>query len=172
MRRSYRAPVIKGLSAAVLAALALAGCSQKQEAKPAEPAAPAAAPLPPRNPRSPSRSVMSPRSRAPQAHLGKDNENAARLAIEQMNAKGVEIGGAKVKLELVPEDDQADPKQANDRRPEARRRQGQRGHRPPQFRDDDPGFSKIYADVLAFLRIGSATNPKYTRNKASPRRSA
>lgn len=46
----------------------------------------------------------------PQAHLGKDNDNGARLAIEEMNAKGVTIGGAKVKFELVSEDDQADPK--------------------------------------------------------------
>lgn len=33
------------------------------------------------------------------------------MAIDEINAKGVEIGGAKVKFELVPEDDQADPKQ-------------------------------------------------------------
>src|SRR5262245_26838920 len=46
----------------------------------------------------------------PQAHLGKDNDNGARLAIEELNAKGVTIGGAKVKFELVSEDDQADPK--------------------------------------------------------------
>jgi branched-chain amino acid transport system substrate-binding protein len=46
----------------------------------------------------------------PQAHLGKDNDNGARLAIEEMNAKGLTIGGAKVKFELVSEDDQADPK--------------------------------------------------------------
>jgi branched-chain amino acid transport system substrate-binding protein len=46
----------------------------------------------------------------PQAHLGKDNDNGARLAIEEMNAKGLLIGDAKVKFELVSEDDQADPK--------------------------------------------------------------
>ena len=46
----------------------------------------------------------------PQAHLGKDNDNGARLAIEEINAKGVTIGGVKVKFELVSEDDQADPK--------------------------------------------------------------
>ena len=45
------------------------------------------------------------------AHLGKDNENGARMAIEDLNAKGVMIGGKKVKFELVPEDDAADPKQ-------------------------------------------------------------
>jgi branched-chain amino acid transport system substrate-binding protein len=46
-----------------------------------------------------------------QAHYGKDNENGARMAIEDLNAKGVTIGGKKVKLELVAEDDAADPKQ-------------------------------------------------------------
>jgi branched-chain amino acid transport system substrate-binding protein len=46
-----------------------------------------------------------------QAHYGKDNENGARMAIEDLNAKGVTIGGKKVKLELVAEDDGADPKQ-------------------------------------------------------------
>ena len=44
------------------------------------------------------------------AHLGKDNENGARLAIEQANAKSVKIGGKTVKFELQGEDDQADPK--------------------------------------------------------------
>ena len=46
-----------------------------------------------------------------QASYGKDNENGARMAIEDLNAKGVVIGGKKVKLELVAEDDAADPKQ-------------------------------------------------------------
>ena len=46
-----------------------------------------------------------------QAAYGKDNENGARMAIDDLNAKGVVIGGKKVKLELVAEDDAADPKQ-------------------------------------------------------------
>jgi branched-chain amino acid transport system substrate-binding protein len=46
------------------------------------------------------------------AHFGKDAENGARLAIEDANAKGLTIGGDKVKFELVSEDDQADPRQA------------------------------------------------------------
>ena len=45
------------------------------------------------------------------AHLGKDNENGAKMAVEELNAKGVMIGGKKVKLELVLEDDAGDPKQ-------------------------------------------------------------
>jgi branched-chain amino acid transport system substrate-binding protein len=48
----------------------------------------------------------------PQAHLGKDNDNGARLAIDEVNATGVTIGGKKVKFELISEDDQADPKTA------------------------------------------------------------
>lgn len=44
------------------------------------------------------------------AHLGKDNENGARLAIEEANAAKIRIGGKEVKFALVPEDDQADPK--------------------------------------------------------------
>ena len=47
----------------------------------------------------------------PQAHYGKDNENGSRMAIEDLNAQGVVIGGKKVKLELLAEDDAADPKQ-------------------------------------------------------------
>jgi branched-chain amino acid transport system substrate-binding protein len=47
----------------------------------------------------------------PQAHYGKDNENGVRMAIEDLNAKGVTIGGKKVKLEIAAEDDAADPKQ-------------------------------------------------------------
>jgi len=45
------------------------------------------------------------------AHLGKDNEFGGRLAIEELNAKGLTIGGNKIKFELVAEDDAADPKQ-------------------------------------------------------------
>lgn len=48
----------------------------------------------------------------PQAHLGKDNENGARMAIDDANARGVVIGGRKVHFKLVSEDDQADPRAA------------------------------------------------------------
>jgi len=46
----------------------------------------------------------------PQAHYGKDNENATRMAIDDINAKGLMVGGQKIKFELVSEDDQADPR--------------------------------------------------------------
>ncbi|HUL92776.1 MAG TPA: branched-chain amino acid ABC transporter substrate-binding protein [Burkholderiales bacterium] len=44
------------------------------------------------------------------AHLGKDNENGARLAIEEANAAGVKIDGKDVQFDLISLDDQADPK--------------------------------------------------------------
>ena len=47
----------------------------------------------------------------PQASYGKDNENGARMAVEDLNAQGVTIGGKKIKFELMAEDDAADPKQ-------------------------------------------------------------
>lgn len=46
------------------------------------------------------------------AHLGKDNENGARLAIEEANAAKITIGGKPVQFEIVAEDDQEDPKVA------------------------------------------------------------
>lgn len=46
-----------------------------------------------------------------QAAYGKDNENGARMAVDEMNAAGVMIGGKKYKIELLAEDDAADPKQ-------------------------------------------------------------
>ncbi len=46
------------------------------------------------------------------AHLGKDNENGVQLAVNEINAKGgLTIGGKKVKLAMVGEDDAGDPKQ-------------------------------------------------------------
>jgi branched-chain amino acid transport system substrate-binding protein len=48
----------------------------------------------------------------PQAHLGKDNENGARLALDEINAAGLTLAGKKVVLELKSEDDAADPKTA------------------------------------------------------------
>jgi branched-chain amino acid transport system substrate-binding protein len=46
----------------------------------------------------------------PQAHYGKDNQNGARMAIDDLNARGMKIGGKPVRFELLIEDDQADPK--------------------------------------------------------------
>jgi len=46
----------------------------------------------------------------PAAHQGKDIENGARMAVDDLNAKGIAIGGTKVKFVLMPEDDGGDPK--------------------------------------------------------------
>lgn len=46
----------------------------------------------------------------PQAANGKDNENGARLAVEELNKAGVKVAGKTVTFKLVSDDDQADPK--------------------------------------------------------------
>ncbi|HLX01553.1 MAG TPA: branched-chain amino acid ABC transporter substrate-binding protein [Trinickia sp.] len=95
------------------------------------------------------------------AHLGKDNENGARLAIEEINAKGLVIGGQKVTLELDGQDDAADPRTAT---------------QVAQKLVDDKVVavvghlnsgtsipaSKIYSDAGIVQISPSATNPAYT----------
>jgi branched-chain amino acid transport system substrate-binding protein len=87
----------------IAAAVALAGCGEQK------PAAKAAA-----KPAAPSVLEVKIGHVGPLtggiAHLGKDNENGARLAVEEANAAGIRIGGTAVKFTLVAEDDQADPK--------------------------------------------------------------
>ena len=46
-----------------------------------------------------------------QAHYGKDNANGSLMAVEDLNAQNIVIGGKKIKFELQAEDDAADPKQ-------------------------------------------------------------
>ncbi|MFN3375123.1 MAG: branched-chain amino acid ABC transporter substrate-binding protein [Burkholderiaceae bacterium] len=46
------------------------------------------------------------------AHIGKDTENGVRLALDDLNAQNLVIGGKKIKFELVAEDDAGDPRQA------------------------------------------------------------
>ena len=46
------------------------------------------------------------------AHIGKDTENGVRLAIDELNAQNLTIGGKKIKFEIAAEDDAGDPKQA------------------------------------------------------------
>jgi branched-chain amino acid transport system substrate-binding protein len=46
------------------------------------------------------------------AHLGKDNENGARLAIAEANANNPKIGDERVRFELIAQDDAADKEQA------------------------------------------------------------
>ena len=44
------------------------------------------------------------------AFAGKDNENGVRLAVDELNAKKISVGGKTIKFELMSEDDQGDPK--------------------------------------------------------------
>ena len=96
------------------------------------------------------------------AHLGKDNENGARMAIEQLNAKGTMIAGKKVKFELVAEDDAADPKQgtAVAQKLVDSKVAGVVGHLNS---GTTIPASKIYFDAGIPQVSPSATNPKYTR---------
>ncbi|MFL6683232.1 branched-chain amino acid ABC transporter substrate-binding protein, partial [Paraburkholderia graminis] len=96
------------------------------------------------------------------AHLGKDNENGARLAVEEINAKGLTIGGQKVTLQLDAQDDAADPRTAT---------------QVAQKLVDDKVVavvghlnsgtsipaSKIYSDAGIVQISPSATNPAYTQ---------
>jgi branched-chain amino acid transport system substrate-binding protein len=97
------------------------------------------------------------------AHLGKDNENGARMAIDQLNAKGVMIGGKKAKFELLVEDDAADPKQgtAAAQKLVDSKVNGVIGHLNS---GTTIPASKLYADAGIPQISPSATNPKYTRN--------
>jgi branched-chain amino acid transport system substrate-binding protein len=96
------------------------------------------------------------------AHLGKDNEWGARLAIEELNAKGVSINGKKIKLELVAEDDAADPKQgtAAAQKLVDAKVSGVVGHLNS---GTTIPASKIYSDAGIPQISPSSTNPKYTR---------
>ncbi|MGH6643758.1 MAG: branched-chain amino acid ABC transporter substrate-binding protein [Bradyrhizobium sp.] len=142
---------------AVAVAVALAACGKKEEpAKAAAAKAPAAAPA----------EVVKIGHVAPLtggiAHLGKDNENGARLAIEEINAAGgLKIGDKTYKLDLVAEDDKADPKEGTlaaqkivDSGAVAVVGHLNSGTSIPA--------SKIYSDANVTQISPSATNPKLT----------
>ena len=96
------------------------------------------------------------------AHLGKDNENGARMAIDELNAKGVMIGGKKAKFELIAEDDAGDPKQgtAVAQKLVDSKVNGVIGHLNS---GTSIPASKIYSDAGIPQISPSATNPKFTR---------
>jgi len=95
------------------------------------------------------------------AHLGKDNEDGARLAIEDLNAKHVMIGGKVAHFELLAEDDGADPKQgtAAAQKLVDEKVNGVIGHLNS---GTTIPASKIYFDAGIPQISPSATNPKYT----------
>jgi len=96
------------------------------------------------------------------AHLGKDNENSARLAVDELNAKGVKIGGKTARFELLAEDDASDPKQgtAVAQKLVDSKVNGVIGHLNS---GTTIPASKIYFDAGIPQISPSATNPKYTR---------
>lgn len=97
---------------------ALWGCGKTEapppaaESKPAEQAAPAADAKPAEGGQVLVKIGVAAPLTGPQSHYGKGIENAVRMAVEEANASGLEIGGKKIKFEVLAEDDQADPKTA------------------------------------------------------------
>ena len=97
----------------------------------------------------------------PNAHLGKDNENGARLAVEEVNAKGLVINGKKITLEFMGEDDASDPKQGTQ---VAQKLVDQKvvavvGHLNSGV---SIPASKIYSEAGIAQISPSSTNPDYT----------
>jgi branched-chain amino acid transport system substrate-binding protein len=149
------------ITVAVATLLAAFGCSKEVPPPPPAPKAMTPAPAPvPMGPLLVKLGHSAPLT-GPQAHLGKDNENGAQLAIEDANAAGIKIGGRAVKFELLPEDDQADPKQGTlvaqkfvDAKVNAVIGHLNSGTTIPA--------SKIYFDAGIPQVSPSATNPTYT----------
>ena len=142
--------------AVIAAAVALAACGKKEEA-----AAPAAAPTAAAEAQVIKIGHVGPTSGAI-AHLGKDNENGAKMAIEELNAKGLQIGGQAVRFELLAEDDAADPKQgvAAAQKLVDAKVNGVIGHLNS---GTTIPASQLYNDAGLVQISPSATNPKYTR---------
>lgn len=98
----------------------------------------------------------------PASYLGKDTENGARLAIEEINQTGLVIGGKKVTLVFDAQDDAGDPRQATqvaqklvDDKVVAVVGHMQSGSTIPA--------SKIYSDAGIAQVSPSATNSAYTQ---------
>lgn len=147
------------ISCAVAAALSIAACGKKEEAKPAETAAaPAAA--------APAGDLVVKLGFAapltgPQAHYGEEYKNGVTLAIEDANAEKPTIDGKPVKFELVAEDDLADPKAATQiaQKFVDAKVNGIIGH----FNSGTAiPASKIYSDA-GIPQVAMATAPAYTQ---------
>ena len=96
------------------------------------------------------------------AHLGKDNENGARMAVDELNAKGVLIAGKRYTVVLQPEDDAGDPKQgtAVAQKLVDAKVNGIIGH---ENSGTTIPAARIYADAGIPQISPSASNPQYTR---------
>ncbi|AET88395.1 MULTISPECIES: branched-chain amino acid ABC transporter substrate-binding protein [Caballeronia] len=97
-----------------------------------------------------------------QAHLGKDNENGARLALEEISAQGLTIDGRSIRLELDSQDDAADPRVGT----EAAQKLVD-DHVVAVIGHLNSGVSipasKIYSDAGIAQISPSTTNPEYTK---------
>ena len=94
---------------------ALWGCGKTEtpqppaaESKPAEQPAPAADAAPAASEEVLVKIGVAAPLTGPQSHYGKGIENAVRMAADEANASALEIGGKKIKFEVLAEDDQAD----------------------------------------------------------------
>jgi len=96
------------------------------------------------------------------AHLGKDNELGARMAIEDLNAKGLKIGGKKAVFKLFPEDDAGDPKQGT---AAAQKLVDSKVHGVIGHLNSGTSIpaSRVYSDAGIPQISPSATNPQFTR---------
>jgi branched-chain amino acid transport system substrate-binding protein len=96
------------------------------------------------------------------AHLGKDNEFGARMAVDALNAQEFKIGDKVVKFSLIAEDDGADPKQgtAAAQKLVDAKVSGVIGHLNS---GTSIPASKIYSEAGIPQISPSATNPKFTR---------
>ncbi len=149
------------MTAAAAIALTLIACGKKEEAPKPAAAAPAPAAAPAADTSVIKIGHVGPVSGAI-AHLGKGNELGARMAIADLNAKGVKIGGKDVKFELVAEDDAADPKQgtAAAQKLVDSKVNGVVGHLNS---GTSIPASSIYSAAGIPQISPSATNPKFTR---------
>ena len=98
----------------------------------------------------------------PQANFGKDNENGVRMAIDDLNAKGMEIAGKKVKFQLVAEDDVADPKQGT---AASQKLCDDKVAGAVAFLNSGVAIpsSKVFQDCGIPMITGAATNPDLTK---------
>jgi branched-chain amino acid transport system substrate-binding protein len=98
----------------------------------------------------------------PQAHFGKDNENGARMAVDDLNAQNIVIAGKKIKFELVAEDDASDPKQGTAVAQKLcdAKVSGVVGHLNS---GTTIPASKIYHECGVPMVTGAATNPALTK---------
>lgn len=97
-----------------------------------------------------------------QSHYGKDNANGAQMAIEDLNAQKIVIGGKKIKFELQVEDDAADPKQGTAVAQKLcdSKVAGVVGHLNS---GTTIPASKVYNDCGIPMVTGAATNPNLTK---------